>query len=347
MSEVPVGAYLSGGMDTGSISTIASEFIKPLHTFTCGFDISNVEEDEKNFDERDAALFLSKHLNTTHHEMILKSQDMEQVFSKLIWHLEEPRAGISYQIYYINELINKNVTVVLSGCGGDEFFAGYPWRYKQILDCKDKASFEKKYYPLWIRLLNDEEKNILFLPSVKSKLNGFSSLDSFCKVMHKCESNHPLNQAMFFDANTFLHGLLVVEDKLSMAHSVETRVPFLDNELMDFTVAIPPELKLNNGNIKYILKQAMHGLLPDEILNRPKVGFTPPDKSWYKGKTLKYIEELLFSKQALARGYFSKNYLRKILDNHLSGYHNNRSLLWSLMCFEWWNRIFIDGEKVN
>lgn len=346
MSEVPLGAYLSGGMDTGSISAIASSFIKPLHTFTCGFDTTCVEEDEKIFDEREAAWSLAKHLNTQHHEMILHPGNMESILQKIIWHLEEPRAGISYQIYYINELISKHVTVVLSGCGGDELFGGYPWRYEPILSCKDKTDFEQKYYTSWLRLLSDEEKHALFLPTVKNNLNGFSSLDSFRNVIQDCESTHPLNRAMFFDANTFLHGLLVVEDKLSMAHSVETRVPFLDNKFMDYIVTVPPDLKMRNGNIKFILKQAMQGLLPKEVLNKSKVGFTPPEKSWYKGKTLKYIEGFLFSKQALERGYFSPSYMRKILDDHLSGHRNNHQLLWSLMCFEWWNRIFMDGDKV-
>lgn len=347
MSEVPIGTYLSGGMDTGSISAIASRHIKPLHTFTCGFNTTGVEEDEKMFNESEAASFLSQNLGTKHHEILLSAGDMEKVFPKIIWHLEEPRVGISYQAYYINELISKHVTVVLSGCGGDEFFGGYPWRYEPVLTCKNKIEFEEKYYPFWVRLLSDKEKHAFFLPNIANELNGFSSLESFRQVMKGCESTYPLNRAMFFDTKTFLHGLLVAEDKLSMAHSVETRVPFLDNDMLDYIVTVPWNLKIKNGNIKYILKLAMQKLLPSKILSRPKVGFTPPDKSWYKGKMLKYIEGLLFSKKALARGYFCPSYLHKILDDHLSSRCNNRFLLWSLMCFEWWNRIFIDGEKVN
>lgn len=347
MSEVPLGTYLSGGMDTGSISTIASSYIKPLNTFTCGFDTCGVADDEVIFDEREAAWSLANYLGTKHHELVLHQGNMEEVFPRLIWYLEEPRCGISYQVYYINQLINKHVTVALSGCGGDEFFGGYPWRYETILNCKGEAEFEKKYFPFWIRLLSDEEKYSLFLPRFSSELNEFSSLESFRNVMKSCNSSHPLNRAMFFDAYTFLHGLLIIDDKLSMAHSVETRVPFLDNELIDYVVTIPPNLKLNNGNIKYILKLAMNGLLPENILRRPKVGFTPPEKSWYKGKTLKYIESLLFSKKTLDRGYFSPKYVRKIIDDHVSGLRNNRLLIWSLMCFEWWNRIFIDREEID
>lgn len=341
MSEVPLGTYLSGGMDTGSISAVSRNFINPLHTFTCGFEIAEVEDDEKIFDEREAASMLANYLGTQHHELILKPNDMEKVFPELIWHLEEPRVGISYQNYYINKLISKYVTVVLSGCGSDEFFGGYHWRYETILNCQNKTDFEQTYYKQWIKILSDEEKNALFLPEINNKLKDFSSFESFRKVINTCNSTNPLNLAMSFDAKTFLHGLLVVEDKLSMAHSVEIRVPFLDNELLDYILTIPHNLKLN----KYLLKSAMKDLLPETILSRPKVGFIPPDKSWYKSKSVNYIKELLLSEMSLERGYFSPSYLNKILDDHLTGKCNYRSLIWSLMCFEWWNRTFIDSKK--
>ena len=131
-----------------------------------------------------------------------------------------------------------------------------------------------------------------------------------------------------------------------MAHSIETRVPFLDNDLVDFVLNIPPELKLKNGQIKYVLKEAMKGLLPEETLWRKKQGFTPPDQTWYRGETILYISDLLLNDRAIDRGYFNVPYIRKILDDHVSGRGNNRFLIWSLMCFEWWNRIFIDNEPL-
>ncbi len=345
VSDVPLGTYLSGGMDTGSISAVTSRHIENLHTFTCGFDTSGVSEEELFFDETKESEELSRLLNTIHHQIILKPGDMEKVLPKVVWHLDEPRVGISYQNYYVTGLISKFVTVVLSGVGGDEFYAGYPWRYEPILDIHDPDLFDSTYYDLWVRFLNDEEKKKLFSDRVNAQLKGFSTYDSFKAVTKNTRAKHPLNRAMYFDAKTFLNGLFIVEDKLSMAHSIESRVPFLDNEFIDFTLRIPPELKFKDGNIKHILKKAMDGLLPQETLYRRKQGFTPPDKSWYKGETLDYIKGLILSRKALERDYFKEEYLNKILDDHLSGRENNRFLIWSLMSFELMNRIFIDKDK--
>jgi len=346
ISDVPLGTYLSGGMDTGSISAVTTRYIPELHTFTCGFDTSSVSGEELFFDERKESEELSRFLNTTHHQIILKQGDMESVLPEVVWHLDEPRVGISYQVFYVARLISNFVTVVLSGVGGDEFFAGYPWRYEPVKDIYDTERFDETYYRLWIRFLTDEEKKDFFSDGINNQLKGFSTFDSFREVISKTNAKLPLNRAMYFDAKTFLNGLLLVEDKLSMAHSIESRVPFLDNNLVDFAVVIPPELKLNNGNIKYVLKRAMEGLLPGDTLYRRKQGFTPPDKSWYKGRTLRYIKELILSKKALERGYFKKQYLNKIIEDHVSGKRNNRFLIWSLMCFEWMNRIFIDREEI-
>ena len=346
VSDVPLGTYLSGGMDTGSISAVTSKYIDKLHTFTCGFDTSGVSEEEMFFDETKESEELSSLLNTIHHQIILKPGDMEKVLPKVVWHLDEPRVGISYQNYYVTELISKFVTVVLSGVGGDEFFAGYPWRYEPILNIHDPELFDRTYYDLWVRFLDDNEKKKLFSDRVNAQLTDFSTYDSFKAVTKNTRAKQPLNRAMYFDAKTFLNGLFIVEDKLSMAHSIESRVPFLDNDFIDFTLSIPPELKFKDGNIKHILKKAMEGLLPKETLYRRKQGFTPPDKSWYKGGTLKYIKGLILSDRALERDYFKEEYLNKILDDHLSGRENNRFLIWSLMSFELMNRIFIDGDRV-
>jgi asparagine synthase (glutamine-hydrolysing) len=144
---------------------------------------------------------------------------------------------------------------------------------------------------------------------------------------------------------TFLHGLLIVEDRLSMAHSVESRVPFLDNRLVDLCLKLPPDTKLRNGSAKWILKEALRGLLPDEVLNRRKQGFTPPDASWYRGETKRYIEDLLLSSATLERDLFEPSALKAILEAHFSGQRNHRFLIWSLMCLEWWHRLLIDPTE--
>ena len=347
VGEVPVGSYLSGGMDSGSITAVAARHIRPFHTFTCGFDTSQVSEEEKLFDERVEAEQLARVLDTRHFERHLFSGDMVRVLPRVVRHLEDFRVGISYQVYYISELISRYVTVVLSGVGGDEFFAGYPWRYEPVLALRDREEFAEAYYRLWIRFLNDEEKKRLFTDRLNSELGGFSTFESFRAVLDRDRSDEPLNRAMYFDARTFLDGLFIVEDKLSMAHSIETRVPFLDNDFIDFTLAIPPAYKLRDGEIKYILKRAMRKLLPAETLTRRKQGFTPPDKSWYQSETLSYIRGLLLSKRAGERDFFRPEGVEAILEAHCSGQKNHRFLIWSLICFELWNRIFIEDESME
>lgn len=345
VSDVPVGGYLSGGMDSGSVAAVAAREIRPFHTFTCGFDTTGVSEFEQHFDERVEAELLAKQLDTQHHERHIFPGEMAEILPGLVWHLEDFRVGISYQIYAINELLSKYVTVVLSGVGGDELFAGYPWRYNKILGAKDRASFDDIYHAAWVRLLDDDGKRQLFSPELNARLSGFSSFDRFREVLSGVEYGDPLDRALHFDAKTFLHGLLVVEDKLSMAHGVETRLPFLDNELVDYVLGLPSGLKFRDGDIKVLLKKAMSGILPDETLNRRKQGFTPPDQTWYRGETLVYVKNLILGERARSRPFFNPDTIVQILDDHVSGASNHRFLLWSLMCFEWWNRIFIDGER--
>jgi asparagine synthase (glutamine-hydrolysing) len=305
----------------------------------------DASELEQHFDERAASHELARHLGTIHHELELSSDHMEHALPKVVWHLDEPRVGISYQVYYTAEMIRRHVTVVLSGVGGDELFAGYPWRYEPILGLQPDR-FELEYYKLWIRFLSDHEKKKLFTPELSRALGDFSTFDSFRAALGASEDYDPLHRALYFDFKTFLNGLLIVDDKLSMAHSVEARVPFLDNDLVDAVIRIPAEYKLRAGESKVVLKQAMRGLLPEETLHRRKQGFTPPDQSWYKA-AYDYIERLILSERAVDRGYFEPSYLRKILDDHLANRQNNRFLIWSLMCFEWWNRLFVDRDRIQ
>jgi asparagine synthase (glutamine-hydrolysing) len=346
MSDVPLGSYLSGGMDTGSISAVAVRHLPRMHTFTCGFDLpEGASELEQRFDERDESHQLAHSLGTTHHELELGPEALAEALPFVVWHLDEPRVGISYQVYSTTEMIRRYVTVVLSGVGGDELFAGYPWRYEPIIGLQNGA-FEAAYYGQWVRLMSDSEKRDLFTNEVGQALRDFSSLESFRSALKGADGADPLHRALYFDFKTFLHGLLIVEDKLSMAHSVEARVPFLDNELVDYITRIPAEFKLQKGRSKMVLRQAMRGLLPDETLLRRKQGFTPPDRTWYKRHHLGSIKKLILGRRALARGYFEPAVLCRILDDHLNDKRDHRFLIWSLMCFEWWNRLFVDREPL-
>ena len=317
-----------------------------MHSFTCGFKLPpGSSEMEQYFDERIESERLACLLGTVHHELELGPEAMQPVLPAVVWHLDEPRVGISYQVYHTAEMIGRSVKVVLSGVGGDELFAGYPWRYEPVLNLNG-SDFDQAYYRLWIRFLTDDQKRELFTDELNHSLGGFSTFDSFRKVSRGAEGADPLHRALYFDFKTFLNGLLLVDDKLSMAHSVEARVPFLDNELVDYVTRIPAEFKLRPHESKVILREAMRGLLPDETLFRRKQGFTPPDQTWYKGESLAYIKDLILGPRAIERGYFRPSALRQILDDHLQDRSNNRFLIWSLMCIEWWNRLFVDRDPL-
>jgi asparagine synthase (glutamine-hydrolysing) len=344
VSDAPVGSYLSGGMDSASITAVARRSIPRLMTFTGGFDLSSVEGIELVFDERSDAELAASSFRTEHYEMVMHAGDMAWVLPELIWHLEDPRIGMCYQNHYIARLASKFVKVVLAGTGGDELFAGYPWRYALIEQAKSSEEFGRRYYDYWTRLVPDQNKPDFFEADVWRRSGGYMPRDVFRKVLEPVADLDPVTQALYFEAKTFLHGLLVVEDKVSMAHSLEARVPFLDNDLVDIARRIPGRLKHADGGGKYLLRRAMAGLLPEELTTKKKQGFSPPDESWYRGPTMIYIREILLDSRTLGRGWFQERYVRRVLDEHTEGRVNHRLLIWSMLCFEWWNRLFIDGE---
>lgn len=259
ISDVPIGSYLSGGIDSGSVTTLARRELGRIFTFTAGFDLSEAAAHEMSFDEREIAEGLSNSLQTEHYECVLHSGDMEAVLSDLIWHLEDLRVGQCYPNYYVARLASKFVKVVMSGVGGDELFGGYPWRYAAALGV-DQDDYAQNYYRYWQRLVNDSDKLNFFNQDTIDRMRNvcFSyghpfeehTMSVFQDVFgQKIKTKNHYDQvkySLYFECKTFLHGLLVVEDKLSMAHSLETRVPFMDNDLVDFAIQCPVNLKLNN-----------------------------------------------------------------------------------------------------
>lgn len=251
ISDVPVGSYLSGGMDSGSITAIAAQHVDRLTTFTGGFDLSSASGLELGFDERRAAEVMANLFKTEHYEVVMHAGDMEWVLPQLIWHLEDLRVGQCYPNYYVARLAGKFVKVVLSGGGGDELFGGYPWRYYRGLDSAGADDYFQRYYQFWQRLVPDEDKKDLFHAPVHKQLHGHSTFDTFRDVFKRYpgafQTNEDyINASLYFELKTFLHGLLVVEDKLSMAHSLESRVPFLDDDLVNYAVGIPARFKVRN-----------------------------------------------------------------------------------------------------
>jgi len=363
VSDVDVGSHLSGGIDSGSITAIAARQLPYIKTFTCGFDLHSASGVELGYDEREAAEFMSYKFKTEHYEMVLKAGDMERVLPKLAWHLEEPRVGQSYPNYYLAQLASKFVKVTLSGAGGDEIFAGYPWRYYRAAVNNSFDSYVDKYYGFWQRLLpNGSAKNV-FAP-VWDKVSDVSTRDIFSSVFdtHANALTKPedyINHSLYFEAKTFLHGLLVVEDKLSMAHSLETRVPFLDNDLVDFAMRVPTKFKLGNlseimrlnendpgaktsryfqktNDGKLILRKMMEKHIPLEVTAREKQGFSAPDASWFKGESIDYVRRKLYQGQPRIYEYLDKSAVQKLVGEHLEGKENRRLLIWSLLNLENW-----------
>lgn len=369
VSDVPVGAYLSGGMDSGAITAVAAKSLPWMSTFTCGFDLHSASGLELGFDERETAEHLSYLFKTEHYEMVLKAGDMERVLPKLVWHLEEPRVGQSYPNYYIAKLASKFVKVVLAGTGGDELFGGYPWRYYRAVANTDFEEYIDKYYLYWQRLIPNRLIKKVFRP-VWPEVQHVWTRDIFRDVFrhHADKLYSPedyVNHSLYFEAKTFLQGLLVVEDKLAMAHGLESRVPFLDNDLVDFAMRVPVSLKLGNlaevirlnenepgpkvkkfyqktRDGKLLLRRLSAGYGIDEkISNGIKQGFSAPDASWFKGESIEYVRNVIFNRNAALYSFFDFQAVTTLANEHLNAIKNRRLFIWSLLNFEKWCHAFL------
>jgi asparagine synthase (glutamine-hydrolysing) len=375
IADVPIGSYLSGGMDSGSITSVAARHIPRIHTFSGGFDLSSASGMELSFDERPEAELMSNLFKTEHYEIVMHAGDMEHVLPQLIWHLEDLRVGQSYPNYYTARLASKFVKVVLSGSGGDELFAGYPWRYYRGIRTNGSGNYYQAYYEYWQRLIPDQDRAGFFNATIYPELNSVHPFDTFKHVFKLGPQSYDsvedrINASLYFELKTFLHGLFVVEDKLSMAHSLETRVPFLDNDLVDFALRIPPRYKLRdlvnapaidenepakslkyhaqpNSDGKQILRQALARLVPPDITTRAKQGFSAPDASWFRGESIRYINDLLNHPKARIHDFINRDYVRQTVLEHSSGRVNHRLLIWSLLSFEWWCRLFLDSDGAS
>lgn len=368
VSDVEIGSYLSGGIDSGSITSISAKQLAYIKTFTCGFDLSSACGLELGFDERQKAEYMSYLFKTQHYEVVLKAGDMERIMPSLALCLEEPRVGQCYPNFYVAQLAAKFVKVVLAGTGGDELFAGYPWRYYRADVNEDFENYIDRYYLYWQRLIPNRYIRAVFDP-VWDKVKNVWTRDIFRNVFgrHTESPESPqdyINHSLYFEAKTFLHGLLVVEDKLSMAHGLETRVPFLDNDLVDFAMSIPLRLKLRDfGEVakinendpglktknyfektsdgKIVLRKVMQRYVPVDITERGKQGFSAPDASWFKGESIDYIHKILYGADARIYEFMDRKSVLGLVDEHMQGKENRRLFIWSLLNFEWWCRKFL------
>jgi asparagine synthase (glutamine-hydrolysing) len=294
--------------------------------------------------------------------MVLKAGDLERVMPRLARHIEEPRVGQSYPNFYTAQLASKFVKVALAGSGGDELFGGYPWRYYRAVVNDDFEHYVDKYYAFWQRLLPNSAIKRVLAP-VWADVQHVWTRDIFRNVFTKHAENltRPedyVNHSLYLEAKTFLHGLLVMEDKLSMAHGLETRVPFLDNELVDFAMRLPVRLKLGNlaevvrqdenepgpktaryaraNDGKLLLRRLMERYVPEDVSQRAKQGFSAPDASWFKGESIEYVRRTILSPKARIFDVLDHEAVGALVKEHLEGRQNRRLLIWSLLSLEHW-----------
>ncbi|MBI2671932.1 asparagine synthase (glutamine-hydrolyzing) [Candidatus Woesearchaeota archaeon] len=371
VSDVPLGALLSGGIDSSTIVGLMSQLTDNVKTFSVGFN-------EKDFDELKYARIVSEKFNTDHKEFIVNA-DLIKDIPMIAWHLDEPFVDPSaLPTYYVSKIARQHVKVVLSGDGGDELFAGYtryePWAqdkalkyysvvpgflrkgfgsffgslqnktgnpfYRKAKKVSDLSSLNKEEQWLSkLNLFNENEKKELYI-NKHELTDSYKVLDFHFK---NCNSGNILNRKLYADFKTFLldDGLHKV-DRMSSAVSLEVRSPFLDHYVIDFASSIPASLKIKKGIKKYILKKAVSDLLPKEIMEREKQGFDVPIKYWIKSE-LKNLVNTNLIKDIKTRNYFSSEYVKKIINEHNEGKRDNSRRVWALLMFELWNKIYMDG----
>ncbi|MEO6301836.1 MAG: asparagine synthase C-terminal domain-containing protein, partial [Bacteroidia bacterium] len=352
--------------------------IPRMSTFTCGFDMSSVTGVEANYDERRDAELMANAFKTEHFEQVINAGDLAWSLPKVVYHLEDLKVGMSYPNYYISRLASKFVKVCLQGTGGDELYGGYPWRYYRVFNALNQQQFFDQYYGFWQRLVPENEKQQLFNANIFNNLNLnepreiFERVFTFNKKLQYDTPEQQINNSLYFEIKTFLPSLFLVGDKLSMANGLEERFPFMDNDLVSFAQKIPVKHKLGNLTAeikkinendtsktkliasyrdfedgKNVLRKAMTSFMPERILNRKKQGFSAPDESWYRGENADYVKELLLGKKNASSEFINPDYIKKIVNEHINDKINHRLLIWSFLNFEWWCRIFLNGEKIE
>ena len=371
ISEVPLGAFLSGGVDSSAVVGMMSRILdQPVKTFSIGFN-------EDSFDELKYARIAAKHFKTDHHEFVV-TPDLVETIDELVWHLDEPFSdSSSMPTYMVSKMARDHVTVVLSGDGGDELFAGYT-RY--LVDRRPSGinSLPSGIRKNLIRPLSEVlphgsiGKNYLFNNSLEGIERYIDSISQFGKLKKKAiyskqmleelgerisgpESLYAriassageiddISRMLYLDSKTYLPGdILTKVDRMSMAASLEARVPLLDQVLVDFvTRNIPSTMKMRGDQTKYIFKKSLEGLVPDSILYREKQGFGVPIGEWIKTKLRKTIVTTLLEKRTLDRGYFEKKYIETLVSEHLKGRRDHSHPLWVLWVLELWHRRYID-----
>ena len=378
MADVPLGMFLSGGIDSSAICAVMSKMVDaPVKTFSVGFK-------EREANEFEYARIVSKAFQTEHHEITITPEQFFAELPNMIWQEDEPLGfDSSVPLYFVSKLAQKHVKVVLTGEGSDEILGGYG-RYQKTLSLLE---YGEKYESLTPKFLRQVVKNgVATLPSAfnnklkrtfltrsadienlyfdnfaifnKSLQENLLSAETKARIaeenpylyqnrwLAKTDATDLLDKLLYADTKTYLHELLMKQDQMSMAASIESRVPFLDHKLVEYTAKLPEKMKIRRRDTKWILREAMKGILPDEILTRPKMGFPVPLADWLRNKYKSFIEEYILSERTLQRGIFNTDFVRKLVIAHNAG-EDHTTRIFRLINFEIWQRHFIDGEVLE
>jgi len=342
-SDVEVGAFLSGGVDSSSVVALSASHVKPpMHSFSIGFN-------EARFDESPYAEAVAKQYQTQHHMRRLGDNTVD-LWPKAIHFCEQPHGDFSFvPTYVLSSLAAKTVKVVVTGDGGDELFAGYERYINFIKDygAATNEQYEQAYFANQ-GLLSHNEKLALYSPAVALQLSTVQSSSLMEESFRDARELDPVNRMLWLDMNWLLPGNnLVKPDRMGMAVGLEARVPFLDTRVIDLALSMPGDMKLRGGITKFILKEAMKDLLPHDILHRSKQMFTVPVGEWFKAHLAKALQQFLCSNRTLGRGLFNQQAIHTLVNEHTSGAKNHTRILRALVAIEIWYRIYIDGEPYN
>jgi asparagine synthase (glutamine-hydrolysing) len=368
---------LSGGIDSSAIAAVMSTLVdEPIKTFSVAFK-------EREANELEYARLVATAYKTDHHEVVVSPEEFFAALPDLIWHEDEPLAHpSSVALFFVSRLAAQHVKVVLTGEGSDELMAGYARYRKTILNLAVGERYHRMV-PAGVRNLIRGQIAGMSASKVRAKLSRtFLSLspdiesiyfDNFAvfprsdqhqlltrdtidriggvdpyagvrRVLKETDAHSLLDRLLYADIKTYLHELLMKQDQMSMAASLESRVPFLDHKLVEFTSSLPERLKLHGWTTKYVLRQSMKDVLPRQILMRPKMGFPVPIGAWFRGPYAQVLDEYVLGSRAMERGIFNTETVRTLVNQHQRGVANHSERLWSLVNLEMWFRRFIDGE---
>jgi len=379
MADVPLGMFLSGGIDSSAIAAVMSGLVdEPIKTFSVAFA-------EREANELEYARMVAARLGTDHHEVVVSPEEFFEALPRLVWHEDEPLAHLaSIPLYFVSKLAQKHVKVVLTGEGSDEMLAGYGRYRKTVYNLalgqryhsltpsplrravagavgslgagsrvRQKlertfvclpANLESLYFDNFAVFPRAMQRQLLSPETVERAGAGADPYAGLNRLLASTDASTPLNRLLYADTKTYLHELLMKQDQMSMAASIESRVPFLDHKLVEFTARLPERLKLRGWTTKYVLRRAMKGVLPEAILTRPKMGFPVPLGAWLRGRHRNVLDEYVTSERARARGIFDAEFVARVVGQHVAGERDHSERLWTLINFEVWLRRFIDGE---